>query len=306
MFLEDIIEEYCYSCVAKGFSDKTMVNKRQELKQVKIFLLEKRGIKDLEKITVHDLRAYIRSKQKQNLQPQSIVTMAKQIIAFFNWCIEEEYLKENPMSKVELPKVPKKVVDGFTPSEVLAMIEAFSFKNYMEVRNKAMIAMLADCGLRAMEIRGLKTDDVKETSILVNGKGNKQRIVFISPALKKILIRYERLKKEYFEDKFIKEDAYFLSYQGGALTHVALDKVVKKAGERAGVKGKRVSPHTFRHYYAVQCLMNGNMDVYSLSRLLGHSNMDITQRYLESLTNSELSEKAIKGSPLMNIKRSRK
>lgn len=153
------------------------------------------------------------------------------------------------------------------------MIEAFTYKNYLETRNKAIIAILSDCGLRAMEIRGL-TDNVRETSILVNGKGNKERIVFISPALKRILIKYERMKKEYFQDKDT-TNHYFLSYTGNDISHVALDNVIKKAGKRAGVEGKRVSPHTFRHFYAVQCLQQG-IDVYSLSRLLGHSDISIT------------------------------
>ncbi|MEM1504890.1 tyrosine-type recombinase/integrase [Domibacillus sp. 8LH] len=78
--------------------------------------------------------------------------------------------------------------------------------------------------------------------------------------------------------------------------------MVKKAGKRAGVKGKRVSPHTFRHYFALTCLMNG-IDIYSLSRLLGHSSIVTTQRYLESLTDEALSKRATSCSLLMNIGR---
>src|SRR5690606_16496272 len=199
-----------------------------------------------------------------------IVSMFKIIRAFFSWCVKEEYLPINIASKVETPKVPKKVLKGFTLEEVHAMIDAFTYKTYLEARNKAIIAMLADTGIRAMEIRGLRTDNLKETTILVNGKGNKERVVFISPALKRILIKYERMKKQYFSEKSITEE-YFLSYTGSGLSHVALDSIVKEAGRRAQVTGKRVSPHTFRHFYAVQCLNDGNMDVYSLSRLLGHS-----------------------------------
>ena len=113
-----------------------MSNKRQELKKLKTYLLEKRAITNLESITVHDLRAFIRQKQIAGLQPQSIVAMIKLISAFFNWCITEEYLSENPMNKVERPKVSKKVIKGFTPEEVGEMINSFTFKNYIEARNK--------------------------------------------------------------------------------------------------------------------------------------------------------------------------
>ncbi|GIN88455.1 tyrosine recombinase XerC [Heyndrickxia sporothermodurans] len=252
MFIEDILEEYMYHCQAKGFTNKTMKNKRQEFKQLKMYLREERGITDLESITVHDLRAYARLKQQQGLQAQSIVSMFRMIKAFFSWCYNEEYIKENFAKKVELSKVPVKILNGFTADEIQSMTNSFSYKSYIEARSKAIIAVLADCGLRAMEIRGLKTNNVRNTSILVNGKGNKERIMFISPVLKRILIKYERIKNEYFKDKDTTEN-YFLSYTGNGISHVALDNIIKEAGKRANVKDKRGSPHTFRHFYAVQC-----------------------------------------------------
>lgn len=301
MEIEDVLKEYLYHCEAKGFTAKTMINKRQELKQIQEYLVRKRAITDLEKITLFDLKSYVRLKQIAGLQPQSIVSTFKIISAFFSWCVKEEYLPENIASKVDTPKVPKKVLKGFTLDEVHKMIDAFTYKTYLEARNKAILATLADTGIRAMEIRGLKSKDLKETMMLISGKGGKERLVFISPALKRILIKYERMKKQYFSEKQITEE-YFLSYTGSGLSHVALDSVVKLAGKRAGVTGKRVSPHTFRHFYAVQCLNDGNMDVYSLSRLLGHSDISVTQRYLQSMNDEQLLTKAITSSPLMNFK----
>lgn len=81
LLLEDVLDEYLYHCQAKGYTEKTMKNKRQEFKQLKIFLEEKRAITELESITSHDLKAYVRIKQKDGLQPQSVVTMFKMIRA---------------------------------------------------------------------------------------------------------------------------------------------------------------------------------------------------------------------------------
>jgi integrase/recombinase XerD len=303
VLFEDVLEEYQYHCQAKGFTKKTMKNKRQELKQLKHFLIEKRAITELESITTHDLKAYVRLKQKDGLQPQSIVSMFKMIKAFFSWCESEEYLKENVAKKIILPKVPKKVLKGFTVSDVQDMIDAFTYKSYFEGRNKAIIAMLADTGIRAMELRGLLSENVNETSILVNGKGNKERIVFISPALKRILIKYERIKKQHFHDKDT-TNHYFLSYTGTDISHVGLDNIIKKAGKLAGIDNKRVSPHTFRHFFSVQCILNG-IDIYTLSKLLGHSDISTTQRYLQSLEDFDLIEKAMPSSPLMNLRRAK-
>ena len=127
-----------------------------------------------------------------------------------------------------------------------------------------------------MEIRGLLSINVKETTILINGKGNKKRIVFISPVLKKILISYVRIKKRYIKDNNIDSDRYFITYLGIEFSYMALYNVIKEVELRADIEGKRISPHTFRHFYAVQSLGNGQMDVYSLSRLLGHSEIATT------------------------------
>ncbi|WP_313431172.1 tyrosine-type recombinase/integrase [Siminovitchia terrae] len=300
MLLEDVVKEYEYDCLAKGFTEKTLINKRQELKQLLKFLDEKRAVHRLEGVSFHDLKAYARFKQQSGLQPQSIVAMLKVIRAFFNWCVREEYLKENIARKVDLPKQPKKVLKGFTTKEVDKMINSFSYKTYFEARNKAMVAMLSDCGLRAKELRELEDKNVKETTILVNGKGNKERYIFISPALKKILIRFERIKKEYFNGKYFNPNYYFLSYKGDLLSHVGLDKVIKEAGRRAGIEDKRISPHSFRHFFAVQSILNG-IDIFTLSKLLGHSEISTTQRYLQSLEDFELINKAMPSSPLMNL-----
>lgn len=185
MLIEDILKEYEYYCLSRNFTKKTLINKRQEYKQLKVFLETKRGITELESVTSHDLKSYVRQKQVKGLKAQSIVSMAKQVKAFFNWCVKEEYLQKNPMDKVTLPKLPKMLLTGLTTKEVIAMMESFNNKEYLEIRNKAVIAMMSDCGLRAMEIAGIKEQDVRETDIKVFGKGNKERIVFISPALKR-------------------------------------------------------------------------------------------------------------------------
>jgi len=152
LLLEDVINKYLYHCQAKGYSKKTMKNKRFELKQAQCYLQDKRGILSLDSVTVHDLRAYVRFKVQIGLKLQSTVTLFKVIRAFFSWCEKEEYIRVNPSIKVELPKVPKRIVEVLTTDEVYRMINAFSYKTYLEARNRAVLSMMTDLGLRAMEI----------------------------------------------------------------------------------------------------------------------------------------------------------
>lgn len=139
MFLEDLLEEYFYYCQAKGFTKKTIINKRQELKHFRIYLKDERGIIEFEKITLLELRAYARFKTQQCLQPQSIDAMFQMIRAFYSWCVKEEYIEKNIAIKVELPRVPQKVLKGFTIEEVQSMVDAYSFKTYLVARNKTKI-----------------------------------------------------------------------------------------------------------------------------------------------------------------------
>lgn len=92
MVFEDVLEEYLYHCLELGYTRKTMINKRQDYKHLKLYLKEIRAITELEIITAFDLRAYYRIKQQAGL-PQSIVSMYKMIAAFFNWGVKEGYLR---------------------------------------------------------------------------------------------------------------------------------------------------------------------------------------------------------------------
>ncbi|MBP1968009.1 integrase/recombinase XerD [Virgibacillus natechei] len=300
MLLEDVLEEYYYHCLASGFTDKTMINKNQEYKQLNKFIIEERQVTELESITHHDLKSYIRSKQMSGLQPSSIVSMSKQVRAFFSWCVKEEYIQINPMDKVTLPKVGTKMLTGYTTQEVTTMINCFNNKEYLEIRNKAIVSLMADCGLRSIEIRRFTHSSIHDNFILISGKGNKERIVNLSSIVKKTLIKYERVKKQYFKGKNVPYENYFLNYRGEEMSHVGIHNLVKEAGRRAKVKEAR--PHKFRHFFAVQSLLNG-IDIYSLSKLLGHSEVNTTERYLTSLNVKDLLEDSVKTSPLTNMKK---
>lgn len=142
---------------------------------------------------------------------------------------------------------------------------------------------------------------MRDSYIVIWGKGNKERVVHKSPYLEKILFRYERAREAYFEDKGAKPDNYFLSRTGCPLTVEAVEHIVKRAGEGANISNEiRCSPHTCRHWFSQTQLKNG-LDIYSLSRLLGHSNIKITQRYLESMKDYDVLEKSAATSPLMNL-----
>jgi len=172
------------------------------------------------------------------------------------------------------------VIKTFQDEEVIRMLDVYKERTFISIRNRCIMAMLFDTGIRKLELCTLGILDVKDIVIYIKGKGRKERIVPISPMLKKILIKYERVREEYIKDSIVREDAYFLSFRGKRKTGEAVERVVKMCGAAAKIRSDiRCSPHTCRHYFAQAQLRNG-LDVYSLSRLLGHENITITKRYL--------------------------
>lgn len=116
------------------------------------------------------------------------------------------------------------------------------------------------------------------------------------------MLKYASIRDFYFKEHGRLFEYYFLSYRAKPLTIEAVERVVRIAGERAKVRRDiRCSPHTCRHYYAQAQLRNG-LDVYSVSRLLGHEDITITKRYLQSIQDEQVLDMSIKTSPLMNLK----
>lgn len=120
--------------------------------------------------------------------------------------------------------------------------------------------------------------------------------------INKYLIKYLRVRKQYIKDKFRYETEYLLlSQKGRKLTIETIERLVLDAGTGVGVhNGVRISPHTCRHFYAQAQLRNG-CDLYTLSKLLGHSNINITKIYLQSMDDENFLNMAIRTSPLENL-----
>ncbi|MCC3865609.1 site-specific integrase [Terrisporobacter petrolearius] len=114
------------------------------------------------------------------------------------------------------------------------------------------------------------------------------------------MIKYERIRSSYLKDNALYYDNYFLSFRNRPLTIEAIERIVKLACNGVVRDEIRTSPHTCRHYYAQSQLRNG-LDVYSLSRLLGHDDISITKRYLEGLQDMKIVELGTETSPLMNL-----
>ena len=300
MKISELIAEYILDCEIKKFTHKTIKGYKNNLDYLARFLSEKHQITEIENVKPIHLKDFFKYISDMGRKETYMNGLLKVFRAFFKYAVSEEYISSNPCEKVPWAKETMPLIRTFNDSEVKRMLAVYSEKSYMEIRNKTILYMLFDTGIRNYELCCLSLDTVTDNSISIMGKGKKERQAAQSPYLAKMLLKYMRYRSGYFEYKNI-PDKLFLSRTGQPLTVEAIERIVRIAGEKANVRSDiRCSPHTCRHYFA-QCQLKNGIDVYSLSRIMGHSSILITQRYLNSMNDNDITERSVKSSPLMNL-----
>lgn len=297
MKIKEAIEDYLVEIEIRKYTPVTIKNQRSKLNQFMKFC-EENEITDIDEVSLPVVKKYTQHLIQKGYKGLSINGMLKVIKVFIQYCYDEEYGGFNTNTKkIKWVKQDKPVVKSFTVNDVKTMLNECKGNNYLDIRDKTILIMLFETGIRVSELRTITAKDIFDDYILITGKGRKQRVVPITPMVKKALMRYQRAKDSYFKLKMT-EDFLFLSYRGKAFTNTGIEFILKKRGK--AVKDVRVSPHTCRHFFAQQQIKMG-VDVYTISRLLGHENISITQIYLNSLKNEDLIKLTKNNSVLMNM-----
>jgi site-specific recombinase XerD len=210
---------------------------------------------------------------------------ARAVRTFLNWC-NKEGISVNPTIRenVEMPTVEEKVIEVFTVDQIKALLAAtkYEYNDYLTMRDKAIILTLTETGIRASELCGLTLENVflepYDAHLKVRGKGQKEREVgplgnTARATLHRYITRYRKAPPE--------EQHVFLNRSGDPMTKSGLDQTLYRLRDWAKVTGVRCSAHTFRHTYAVNYLRRGG-DVFKLMRLMGHTNVAVTEEYLKA------------------------
>jgi site-specific recombinase XerD len=193
--------------------------------------------------------------------------------------------------KIELGKMPQRQVEFLDGADLQAFLEApekSKQNKILQLRDKAILELLFSAGLRVSELVSLKRDSVnlKKDEFTVRGKGKKLRICFLSNAAKYAIKEYLDTRKDDADFLFVRHDrASKRSSESSPLTPRSVQRMVEKYAKAAGIT-KKVTPHTLRHSFATDLLMNG-ADIRSVQSMLGHSSITTTQIYTH-ITNQQL------------------
>lgn len=300
MSLEMLVKEFLIDCQARNLSPKSISNYQKQLGYFLRYLAEQHNVTTLEELKHTHLKLYILALQEKGNKSQYINDLIKPVKRLCSYALEEGYAEENVTKRVKNVKIEKTLIHTFSNDEIIKMIHYYDGNDYLSVRNRLILMILFDTGIRVTELVTLKKEQIRDGYFQIFGKGRKERVVPLSPLVLKHMLRYEAIKETYFFSRF-PADYYFLSKNGKILTAEAVGKLMKVAARKIGVSANvRVSPHTCRHTFAQKQLQNG-LDLYSLSRLLGHEKVAITQRYLESIQDSQILQAAKKTGVLANL-----
>jgi integrase/recombinase XerC len=284
---------FLISCKVDSLSPKTIHGYTQILRAF-IKHCRKEHIDSAQQITTDAMRGYILNLQAR-MKPVSVSDHYRTIKRFLNWLCAENVLTVNPMARIRPPKVPKQVMQAFTADHIHRMLMVCG-DSFAGSRDLAILLTFLDTGLRLGELAGIQMGDLDpdKGTIMVTGKGAKQRKVRMDGETQKAVLRY-LLRRRAKRDEDIKKGrkpenwpCLWVTEERRPITPDGIRQIIKRIGKRAGVTGTglKVSPHTFRHTFAILSL-RGGMGEFALQRLLGHETLTITRRYTSTLNDED-------------------
>lgn len=243
----------------------------------------------VDKITVKHCRNYTVYLSSRDLGSISIQSYVRAVRAFLNWLYEEDLIETNICSRFKLPKAQRKVIDVLSDEEIREVYFALEGTDPIKLRNRLVVSIFLDCGLRLNELVGLKLADIhySERYFIVNGKGNKQRIVPYGEVVERCLQEYliwrktQQYRNTVSDALIIKVSTLSDMWMYESCTEDTIKQFFRKLRKRCGIE--RLHPHLLRHTFATRYLENGG-NIFALQAILGHTSLEMVKRYLHLAT----------------------
>lgn len=286
MYVSDLKTDFLEHIeVERGVSPHTTRNYELYLDRLIEYAGENLQAQQITAELVRKYRLWLNRYVNDNGQELSINTQSYHLIALRNFLkyLQDREIASLEPSKIRLPKTTRKQVTFLTPEEVAQMIEVIPADSLKGLRDKALIELLFSSGLRVAEIASLNRNQInlKRGEFMVRGKGAKDRLVFISESARTALETYLQSRQDSLAPLFINLSRNTAPADTSGdycrLSTRSIERLVSQYAKLAGIT-KKVSPHTMRHSFATDLLING-ADIRSVQSMLGHSSIATTQIY---------------------------
>jgi len=188
--LEEAFHLWLESMQARQFSPNTLRGYRVNVGAFLRYLQENLNLTTLDAVRPAHIRKWLIYRQQHGVSNAQLHNDYRQPRTFWRWCIKEELTTNDPFAKVEKPKLQPTLKPALTPREVEQILQACDGKDWLRLRDKALILLLLDTGLRIHEAHKLTVADAQQETVLIRGKGGKQRVVFLSAEVRLAIKRY--------------------------------------------------------------------------------------------------------------------
>ncbi len=278
MQLEEAIEDFLCYMEDQGKSDLTVSSYRYDYMQFMEYLKENQAPVVVEEIKPFRIQKFLRYRRRLGNSTSSTARKLHALSSFFKFCVKQEWIDRNPAENIDAPKIPETLPIILKDSEVSGLLSAAnSARHYLAKRDRALIKVLLTTGVRRSEAINLDWEDIdfKEKTLTVRqGKGGKDRV---------IPLRDETLDDlwDYLQSRLpLTDRAVFFSRQRNRVSKDSISRTVSRYVRAAGIS-KKVTAHTFRHFFASHLLRQG-VDVAVLKDLMGHRDISTTMKYTHS------------------------
>jgi len=268
---------YDYSLHLRGYSEATIRRYRHVLD----FYQKYGTMQEVQFIThVHMRELFFLGRADRKWKATTYLVFYNSLKVFFQWCILEGIIYKNPIEGIEVPKIEQSLPKNLTKQNAFFLLETIQnyphYSQFIRYRNHAIFSMYIFAGLRKQELLNLKLADVDVNNLTIlirKGKGNKDRLVPMAMTLRQTLKAYQEQRNKVNKTS----QSFFLSstYNAG-LTSQGLKLITEQYKKATGIE---FTIHRLRHTFAT-LMIEGGADIYGLSRMMGHSDIKTTTKYL--------------------------
>lgn len=285
-FLEKLKYEYNYS-------DLTINGYNYEITKFLDYL--NNNHLDYKKINIDMIRNYLKYLDSLKYKKNSISKNLSSLRSYYKFLTEEKVVLNNPFKNISNPKKDKKLPDFLNYEEINKLFDSADTKTPLGLRNRCILELLYDTGIRVSELVNLKINDIEfdKKAINILGKGKKERIVYYGDYLQEVLEKYINDSRKYLLNNKLSE-YLILNNNGSKITTRGVEYIIDKMVNEAAIKHK-ISPHVLRHTFATH-MLNGGADIKSIQQLLGHESLSTTGIYTH-ITNDVLRQEYLKNHP---------
>ncbi len=266
-----------YLKIEKGLAENSILAYQRDVQKLMEFAVEQHL--EVKQLQIGHLKNFLFQLNQLGIGARSQARIISGIKQFFLFLLLEDALQNDPSELLEMPQIGRKLPEVLDMEEIDRLIAAIDLSKNEGHRNRAMLETLYSCGLRVSELVNLKFSDLffEEGFVRILGKGNKERLVPVSPTVEHEIGIYEQFIRRHQHIQPGNENIVFLNRRGAKLTRVMVFTIIKNLAHEIGLK-KTISPHTFRHSFATH-LLEGGANLRAIQEMLGHESITTTEIY---------------------------